>query len=354
MTIKIALIGTLPPPVGGTSISLGHLNRSLEGRDDVQVKVVNTGGIRGKGLHGIRQFVQVVWKIFQAACDVDVVTLHIGLHALPLIGPFVLLGCRLFRKPLLIRRFGGNDHRELKGFSFRVGQWVIRHADLYLVQTQALKNAAKEANLERVEWFPTSRPMSNQPLLSDGARNNCRRFVFLSHIRPTKGISEIIIAAERLDDDVTVNVYGPLYDGLTEDIFNNCNRVRYCGVADPDSVPGILKSHDALLLPTYYGGEGYPGVILEAFNAGIPVITTLWKAIPEIVDETCGILVQPRDAEKLYQAMSQIVKNELFYQSLCRGVLERRTFSDFEKWTDNFVFYCTKISKFGSSEKDIS
>lgn len=345
LSVNIALIGTLPPPVGGTSISFGHLKRSLEERDDAQVKVVNTGGIRGRGLYGIWRFVQVLGEILGAVRDVDVVTLHIGLHALPLIGPFVVLSCWLFRKPLLIRRFGGNDHRELQGLALRIGEWVIRHADLYLVQTRALKIAAKEAGLEKVEWFPTSRPMSIQVFPGDGERNNCRRFVFLSHVRPTKGISELIVAAERLGDDVTVNVYGPLYDGLTEEIFKNCKHVRYCGVADPDLVPEILKSHDALLLPTYYDGEGYPGVILEAFNAGIPVITTLWKAIPEVVDETCGVLISPRDSESLYRAMSEIVSDESFYQSLCDGVLKRRTFFSLDKWTEKFVFYCHEIKK---------
>ena len=51
--LKILMIGTLPPPrwrYQCTSVSLAHLVRALEKRDDVQVTVVNTSGSRpGKG-----------------------------------------------------------------------------------------------------------------------------------------------------------------------------------------------------------------------------------------------------------------------------------------------------------------
>ena len=340
LSLKILIIGTLPPPVGGTSVSLRHLVRALALRDDVRVKVINSGGIRGTGLQGAKHFVKVVIQIFSHVRAVDVVTLHVSLYALPLIGPFVLIFCRLFRKPLLIRRFGGKDHRELKGFAFKAGDWVVRCADLYLVQTKALEIAAHKAGLKRVEWFPTSRPMPGLKSLENETTKNCRRFVFLSHVRKTKGIAEIISAAERFGEDISVDVYGPFYDGLNGDIFKDCKRVRYCGVADPDMVPEILNGHDALLLPTYYGGEGYPGVILEAFNAGLPVITTRWKDIPEIVDDTCGILVPPRDADALYRAMLEVINDQTLYQHLCQGVSKRRALFDFERWTENFVCYC--------------
>ncbi len=344
MSLKILLIGTLPPPVGGTTVSLRHLVRALAGRKDVRIRVVNTGGIRGSRLQGARQFIGVLRKITAEVRAVDVVTLHVGLHALPLLGPFVLLICRLYGKPLMIRRFGGMDHRELKGISYLAGNGIIRRADLYLVQTKALKRAAIDAGLERVEWFPTSRPLSGPQAVTGQTKTVCKHFVFLGHLRATKGITEIIAAAERLPEDVSVHVYGPFYDGLNEDMFKPCKRVQYCGVVEPDAVPEVLSRHDALLLPTYYEGEGYPGVILEAFNAGIPVITTLWKEIPEIVDETCGILIPPRDAEALFQAMSALVEDELFYTNLCRGAMEQRTLFDFKQWTEYFVGLCQNLS----------
>ncbi len=36
----------------------------------------------------------------------------------------------------------------------------------------------------------------------------------------------------------------------------------------------MLQHYDMLLFPTHWIGEGYPGIIIEAYHAGIPVITT--------------------------------------------------------------------------------
>jgi glycosyltransferase involved in cell wall biosynthesis len=57
-------------------------------------------------------------------------------------------------------------------------------------------------------------------------------------------------------------------------------------------------------LPTFYSGEGHPGVIVEAMIAGIPVITTAHRSIPEIVkDGFNGLLVPPLDSMGLAQAI---------------------------------------------------
>ncbi|MEZ4485633.1 MAG: glycosyltransferase family 4 protein [Syntrophotaleaceae bacterium] len=351
LPLNIALIGTLPPPVGGTSVSLRHLVRALEHRDEVRLKVVNTGGMRGAGLQGVGQFVKVLKGIYFAVRQADVVTLHVGIHALPWIGPFVVFFCSLFKKPLLIRRFGGKDHRELKGLAFQFGAWVIRHADLYLVQTKALKKGAEAAGIDRVEWFPTTRPASEKTPAELAEKTLCRRFIFLGHLRITKGVREVINAAERLPAGASVSVYGPLYDALDGEIFRGCKQVQYCGAVEPDQVPEILRGYDALILPTYYEGEGYPGVILEAFNAGIPVVTTTWKAIPEIVDETCGMLVPPRDADALCRAMTRLVENDQLYRGLVEGARKRQFLFNFELWTDRFIQFCESQTKIGVTKE---
>ena len=58
------------------------------------------------------------------------------------------------------------------------------------------------------------------------------------------------------------------------------------------------------MLPTFYEGEGYPGAIIEAFSLGLPVISTHWKAIPEIVkDQQTGILIEPNTVEAFVKAI---------------------------------------------------
>jgi glycosyltransferase involved in cell wall biosynthesis len=68
-----------------------------------------------------------------------------------------------------------------------------------------------------------------------------------------------------------------------------------------------LADYDVLVLPTFWKGEGYPGVIIEAFCAGVPVIATSLDGIKEIVSHgKNGLLVQPKNVAELAGAMRSI------------------------------------------------
>ena len=60
--------------------------------------------------------------------------------------------------------------------------------------------------------------------------------------------------------------------------------------------------YDVLVLPTFWKGEGYPGVIIEAFSVGLPVVATNLPGISEMIDSQSGILVPPHSASTLAKA----------------------------------------------------
>lgn len=341
--VRLLVIGTLPPPVGGASVSLKHLVDYLQRRDDVVLTVVNTSGIRGHPLRAPFRFLSALRRIVRGLRRCDAASLHVAITAIPILGPVVWALARLWGRPLIVRKFGGEDFTMFGPLRRGISRFVARHCDLYLVQTQILLRAAQADRIPRVAWYPTSRPMGVNSASGGGSARACRRFVFLGQIKTRKGIGEAIAAAERFDSDVSLDVYGPFYDGLTEAMFAGLHRVRYLGVVPPGESPQVLRRYDALLLPTYWPGEGYPGIILEAYSAGLPVITTRWQAIPEIVDETSGILVEPHDAEGLYQAMKRLTDADDLYVRLRAGVVAKRASFDSQYWTSRFVEICRSL-----------
>lgn len=105
-----------------------------------------------------------------------------------------------------------------------------------------------------------------------------------------------------------------------------------------------MGNYDALLLPTYWEGEGHPGVILEAYCAGIPVIATRWGGIPEIVTSETGILVEPRDVEGLARAMRQIMTSEELCARLRAGARQKAIEFDAKQWTTYFIRLCEGLT----------
>ena len=72
-------------------------------------------------------------------------------------------------------------------------------------------------------------------------------------------------------------------------------------------VPEILNAADVFVLSSDY--EGNPLSVMEAMAAGKPMISTAVGGVPELVEDGCGILVPPRDAQALSKAMSHMLAN---------------------------------------------
>ena len=130
---------------------------------------------------------------------------------------------------------------------------------------------------------------------------------------------------------------------LTRSDFYGCRNVRYEGVINPQNVPQVIRQYDALLLPTHYEKEGYPGAILEAYEAGLPVIVSNWPTIREIVDESCGLLIKSQSVDELHQAMEKLKENPEFYRQLAQGAIYKREQFSLETGVDKFIDYCESV-----------
>lgn len=119
--------------------------------------------------------------------------------------------------------------------------------------------------------------------------------------------------------DVELLFVGRWMQNRDEDAF--LNRVRHLGlessvahagaVTQRSEMKAIYRRADVLLLPSYYGNEAQPLVVLEAMNAGVPVIATRHGGIPEIIEHgEEGFLVSPRQPEVLAAAVREALPLE--------------------------------------------
>lgn len=100
--------------------------------------------------------------------------------------------------------------------------------------------------------------------------------------------------------------YGTLCD-LAERL-GIADRVRFAGYV-PDVRP-YLPLADVLLCTSLY--EGYPAALVEALNAGVPVVTTpCTMALPEIMlDPSFGLIADP-DPDALAGALHAVIADRL-------------------------------------------
>jgi glycosyltransferase involved in cell wall biosynthesis len=233
----------------------------------------------------------------------DVIFFNASRSGLKRFSPFIYVFSRLFGKKVVMRPFG-HSLESIYRDSGSLGKWVIEmtilKSDILYLQTEHLIRFFRPMS-KHVLHLKTSRFIAENELQSK-VKNFRKRFLFLGHIKPAKGISELVEAIKHFDDSYTIHLYGTIHD---QHYSHFINEPFYKGtLKGVDAVMSTMKEYDVLVLPTYYEGEGYPGVIVEAYSLGLPVISTHWNAIPEIVEDgNTGFLINPKSSTALIKAI---------------------------------------------------
>lgn len=345
-TLKVLLVGSFPPPLGGCSVSLQWLADELRHREDVELRVLDTKGIRGQGLAGALRLARAVSGLAGQVRRVDLVSLHVATTAVPTWGLLVWVLARLAGRPLVLRKFAGTDYRSLGRIRGMLSHFVASHSASYLVETRAHLAASRARRLRNVRWFPTARPM---PLAAGpdrpAADRPCRAFVYVGHVCRLKGLEVLVAAMRGMPPDASLDLYGPWFDDLPADLLADSPRIRYHGPLPAADVVATLARYDAFVLPTLATSEGYPGTVLEAWSAGLPVVASRIGAIPEIVDASVGILVEPGDARGLREAMMRLYGEPGLHAALRAGARRRAPRFSSRHWSDRFVGFCREAAE---------
>ena len=157
------------------------------------------------------------------------------------------------------------------------------------------------------------------------------KFIFVSRIAEQKGVDTIFEALSDsrlngLHGQFEVDFYGPIEKEYQE-IFNRKLTVnkfcQYKGYLDfsnhPEASYENMATYHAMLFPTYWIGEGFPGAIIDAFICGIPVIGTDWNMNREVIEDgKTGRLVSVNDPKALADAMLDVMNNRLVWQEMSR------------------------------------
>ena len=331
--LRILMIGPQSGPPGGATVLFRQLVTELQAQPDVAVDVVDTSHSRSR-ISGLGRLLSVTYHIITLIWRSDVVSLHVSSMRAALYAAFLWILCAATGRPWVLRIFGDASvkHSRMSDGQRELMDWILWRCPLLLVETRAAEQYFR-SRCRRVEWYPNSRPISG----AGPRKEHCEaaRFVFVGHVKPSKGIRDMLAAVRTLGNAAPVDVYGPLCGGVQLSEFTSA--VRYRGELSKDEVANVISKYDALLLPTHYSGEGYPGVILEAFAAGLPVIASRWQAIPEIVTDENGILVEPHDAFQLAAAIQHLTQSPAEVRKLREGALQTARRFDSVLWTDRFV-----------------
>ncbi len=201
----------------------------------------------------------------------------------------------------------------------------FKQVDYFLVEGKKMQKTFAEVGFNNTIYVPNFKCIDYLPEKRGRDRNETR-FVFLSRIIPEKGCNTIIEAVKRLNnrysDRFIVDFYGPFeaeYESSFRKAISAVGNISYKGFLDLRNQKNYdkLAEYDVMLFPTYWHGEGFPGIIIDAFVSGLPVIATDWSLNADIIEDgRTGIILKENSVECLVQAMIDIIENPTMVESM--------------------------------------
>jgi len=94
-------------------------------------------------------------------------------------------------------------------------------------------------------------------------------------------------------------------------------------LVDKESVD-ILKQYYALLFSTRYYTEGVPGTIIDAYAAGVPVISSKWESFSDVIEDgVTGFGYEFGNFEDLKVKIKQAIEQQSVWMGLKNNCLKR-------------------------------
>lgn len=319
---KLVIVGPLPPPYHGITISTERLVRSRI-KDAFELVHFDTSDHRGLDnigkvdLWNVYFALKQVW-LFLLLCvrerpDIVYTTINQNI-AYARDALFILLGKWAGGAKVVVHLRGAYFRKfyEKSGFPVKLFvDFTIRRADRVIVLGQCLRYIFERwFDEQEMDVVPNGTPfnpdLSRRPGLREANRGRLV-VAYLGNLIEEKGVVDVVRSASRVlaeFPEAEFRFAGAWWD--QDEAKAKCeaeirekglgDRVRFVGTVSGDAKDRFYLEADIFVFPTYYTLEGHPNVIVEAMAAGLPVISTDYVAIPEtVLDGENGFIVPVRD-----------------------------------------------------------
>ena len=240
------------------------------------------------------------------------------------------------KRKIVLWVIGGDLHLEVEKGRYRVD--VLKSLQYLLVEGQAMKDALCGQGVENVKVMPNFKDISLfSPLHchTPYTPSKVLRLVFFSRIMPDKGCDLILDLAHKLNergykDKFVIDFYGPIapdYSKRFSSILDTLPNVHYQGTLDLLSGAGYvtLASYHLTLFPTFWSGEGFPGVIVDSFISGLPILSSDWGLNKELVDKETGFVVPAHNTTDMLSIVSDVINGGIDLEPLAQTARQRAT-----------------------------
>ena len=349
--MRITIIGPVSPPISGPGVKNKIIIKELK-RKCIKIKVINT-------LNWKKNFFTILFKIiFDGNKRIFLSTSKKGRF---IFSPFLLLKKILSKDfKYVILPMGGRLYSEVLELNILFKKIFIKSlemADYVFVESIKMeKNISKEFNISNIEYLTNFKEYNkisykdNLKRYNYNSNNNSYKIIFMSRVRKKKGIEIALEGIKKankiLNNKIIFDIYGPFAPGYVKDfnkILIKYPFARYKGIIAYNKVSKIISNYDIFTFPTFYEGEGFPAILIDALMAGVPIIASNWANNSEIIkDGINGFLFESKNEKDLSKKIIKLISNEKLCKQIKKQNLIEAKKYDSRKVINDLILYLQK------------
>lgn len=333
--MSILVVGRFPPPFDGGSLATKRLADFLSGETDIRRLNIEPPVEATSKTKRLAHFLRIRPRLRKTLKRYPQATILWPSVSPDLAGHFrdILVTLPAIRQDQRIVAVvhWGNFHRLFEsGMMSATAPRLVNRVDKFVFLSQGLSNyCAKAIPEEKRVVIPntiddaTVLPQQEvEAKRRERTARNKLNVLFAGHMMPSKGYLDTLEAV-RLLAARSVPVEAHFAGGWMKPADREAFRARIAShdlehivfhhgaVSDRQTMRALHRNADVMVLPTWYRNEAQPLAIIEALNAGTPVISTPYRAIPDMIeDEKEGYLVPPRAPEAIAEALQKLCDME--------------------------------------------
>lgn len=262
---------------------------------------------------------------------------------------------RCFKRNIIYNNvIGGNFHETIPSQYIK----VVKSFNINWVQTKKLMDEMQKIGVTNCGILPNFR---SNDIADDDVSFDCSNGIFdfcmFSRLSEDKGITSAISSIAELNSKASkeyihLHLFGKIENRYKELFFKllkeNNSFVHYYGPIDSSKASSTLSKFYCLLFPTYWKGEGFPGTILDAFFAGIPVIASDWNCNSELIENGYNGFVYPNESmSNLTEAIMFSIENKNLFLKMRKNCRETAKLFKSEKHMPKVIDYICNNLKYG-------
>ena len=191
-----------------------------------------------------------------------------------------------------------------------------QYVDTFICPSQFMASKMKKDGFDTEKLHVVCNHIDPEKLLLYDSLNIEREdyYVYVGRLSAEKGVETLLNVASQLPHTLKLAGDGPLRKQLEEQ-YASCKNIEFLGHQNSQQVATLLSKARFSVVPSEWY-ENNPLSVIESLCAGTPVVGARIGGIPELIDESNGIIFTSGIRAELKAAIEQAFAREWEYDAI--------------------------------------